>query len=105
MEPAVLIADEAVSALDVSVQAQVLDLLERIRERLGLAVLFITHDLRVAAQIADRILVMKDGEVVETGPTADVFHQPSHPYTKQLLGAAPGRAWSFEREAAATSSA
>jgi peptide/nickel transport system ATP-binding protein len=99
MEPEVLIADEAVSALDVSVQAQVLDLLERIRERLGLAVLFITHDLRVAAQIADRILVMKDGEVVETGPTFDVFQTPRHAYTRTLITAAPGRDWSTQREA------
>jgi peptide/nickel transport system ATP-binding protein len=100
MEPEVLIADEAVSALDVSVQAQVLDLLERIRADFALAVLFITHDLRVAAQIADRILVMRGGEVVETGATAEVFHAPRHAYTRQLFEAAPGRAWSFEREAA-----
>ena len=99
MEPEVLIADEAVSALDVSVQAQVLDLLERIRADFGLAVLFITHDLRVAAQIADRILVMKDGEVVETGPTFDVFQTPRHPYTRTLITAAPGRDWSTQREA------
>jgi peptide/nickel transport system ATP-binding protein len=100
MEPEVLIADEAVSALDVSVQAQVLDLLERIRARLGLAVLFITHDLRVAAQLCDRVLVMRDGEVVETGPTADVFRAPQHAYTRQLFDAAPGRHWTFQREAA-----
>jgi peptide/nickel transport system ATP-binding protein len=99
MEPEVLIADEAVSALDVSVQAQVLDLLERIRERLGLAVLFITHDLRVAAQICDRVLVMKDGAVVETGPTFDVFQTPKHTYTRTLITAAPGRDWSTQREA------
>jgi len=99
MEPEVLIADEAVSALDVSVQAQVLDLLERIRADFGLAVLFITHDLRVAAQIADRILVMHRGEVVETGPTFDVFQTPRHAYTRTLITAAPGRDWSSQREA------
>ena len=73
MEPELLIADEAVSALDVSVQAQVLELLDEIRERLELAMLFITHDLRVAAQVCDRIAVMQRGEVVEQGPAADVF--------------------------------
>ncbi|TVQ31436.1 MAG: ABC transporter ATP-binding protein [Geminicoccaceae bacterium] len=97
LEPELLIADEAVSALDVSVQAQVLRLLETIRERLGLAVLFITHDLRVAAQVCDRILVMRSGEVVETGPTAEVFAAPKHPYTKELFDAAPGRSWQFAK--------
>ncbi len=95
MEPEVLVADEAVSALDVSVQKQVLDLLEEIRVRTGVAILFITHDLRVAAQICDRILVMKTGEVVESGPAADVLTRPTHPYTRQLLAAAPGRGWDF----------
>jgi len=99
MEPALLIADEPVSALDVSVQAQVLDLIDRIRERLGLAVLFITHDLRVAAQVCDRLVVMHRGEVVESGPTFGVFQQPQHPYTRTLITAAPGRDWSFRREA------
>jgi len=99
MEPEVLIADEAVSALDVSVQAQVLDLLERIRADFGLAVLFITHDLRVAAQICDRVAVMRRGEVVESGPTFDVFQNPQNSYTRTLLKAAPGRSWSFQREA------
>ncbi len=91
MEPRVLIADEAVSALDVSVQAQVLDLLDEVRRRFDLAVLFITHDLRVAAQICDRIMVMWHGRVVEQGPTARVFREPSHDYTRRLLAAAPGR--------------
>ncbi|MGY6632979.1 MAG: ABC transporter ATP-binding protein [Alkalilacustris sp.] len=95
MEPEVLVADEAVSALDVSVQKQVLDLLEDIRLRTGVAILFITHDLRVAAQICDRILVMKTGEVVEAGPAADVLTRPTQPYTRQLLDAAPGRGWDF----------
>ncbi|MGI9372103.1 MAG: ABC transporter ATP-binding protein [Hyphomicrobiales bacterium] len=91
MEPQVLVADEAVSALDVSVQAQVLDLLEDVRTRFDLAMLFITHDLRVAAQICDRIMVMQFGNVVEHGVTADVYAKPSHPYTQSLLDAAPGR--------------
>ena len=91
MEPKVLIADEAVSALDVSVQAQVLKLLDDVRIRFDLAMLFITHDLRVAAQICDRIMVMQHGEVVEQGLTASVYAKPAHPYTKLLLDAAPGR--------------
>ena len=95
MEPKVLIADEAVSALDVSVQAQVLKLLRDVRERYDLAVLFITHDLRVAAQICDRIMVMQHGVVVEHGRTADVYANPNHPYTKSLLAAAPGRDMEF----------
>jgi len=95
MGPELLIADEAVSALDVSVQAQVLKLLADIRKRLNLAVLFITHDLRVAAQICDRVLVMRQGEVVEQGPTHEVFLRPRHEYTKALLNAAPGKDWDF----------
>ncbi|MEM6323682.1 MAG: ABC transporter ATP-binding protein [Pseudomonadota bacterium] len=91
MEPAILVADEAVSALDVSVQAQVLDLLDDVRKRFDLAMLFITHDLRVAAQICDRIMVMNKGEVVETGATVDVFASPTHSYTRALLAAAPGQ--------------
>lgn len=95
MEPDLLIADEAVSALDVSVQAQVLSLLDDIRKRLNLAMLFITHDLRVAAQVCDRIAVMSRGEVVELGRTLDVFTEPRHEYTRSLLAAAPGRSWNF----------
>ena len=91
MEPKVLIADEAVSALDVSVQAEVLDLLAEVRERYALAVLFITHDLRVAARICDRVMVMRRGEIVEQGATGEVFARPSHEYTRALLAAAPGR--------------
>src|SRR3546814_3522003 len=91
MEPKVLIADEAVSALDVSVQAQVLELLADVRARFDLAMLFITHDLRVAAQICDRIMVMRHGEVVEQGPPREVFGSPQHDYPRALLDAAPGR--------------
>ena len=95
MQPKVLIADEAVSALDVSVQAQVLDLLDGIRERFDLAMLFITHDLRVAAQICDRIMVMQNGIVVEQGLTSEVYANPKAPYTQSLLAAAPGRETAF----------
>ncbi|KMW58637.1 ABC transporter ATP-binding protein [Candidatus Rhodobacter oscarellae] len=95
VEPDVLIADEAVSALDVSVQAQVLELLDDIRQRFDLAMLFITHDLRVAAQICDRLLVMQSGVVVEEGPTRDVYSAPQHNYTRLLLDAAPGAGVEF----------
>jgi len=95
VDPQVLIADEAVSALDVSVQAQILELLEDIQQRLHLTLVFITHDLRVAAQICNRIVVMQHGRVVEHGPVAEVFHQPQHEYTRSLLAAAPGRNFAF----------
>ena len=95
MKPDLLVADEAVSALDVSVQAQVLDLLDDIQERFGVAMLFITHDLRVAAQICDEVLVMQRGEVVEYGPAGEVLANPRHDYTRNLIEAAPGRHWDF----------
>lgn len=99
MQPTVLIADEAVSALDVSVQAQVLKLLDDVRRRFDLAMLFITHDLRVAAQICDRIAVMHKGHVVEQGVTSEVYRSPRHAYTQALLAAAPGRDHAFGRTA------
>ncbi len=95
MDPELLIADEAVSALDVSVQAQVLQLFEEIRARLNLAMLFITHDLRVASQVCDFLAVMSKGQVVEYGPAHRVFSAPEHEYTKALFAAAPGRDFAF----------
>ncbi|SFO63033.1 peptide/nickel transport system ATP-binding protein [Cohaesibacter marisflavi] len=93
VEPEVLIADEAVSALDVSVQKEVLKLLNEIRDEMGLTVLFITHDLRVAAQICDNLVVMQNGEIVERGNVDEVFGHPKHDYTKKLLSAQPGQNW------------
>ncbi len=101
VNPELLIADEAVSALDVSVQAQVLKLLDGIRDRYNLAMLFITHDLRVAAQICDRLIVMQKGVVVEQGATQGVYLDPQHEYTRLLLDAAPGRGAQFGALAAA----
>jgi len=95
LDPDVLVADEAVSALDVSVQAQVLELLDEIQNRLGIALLFITHDLRVAAQICDDVAVMQHGRIVEQGPAAQVLTHPQQAYTRALLDAAPGRGWDF----------
>jgi peptide/nickel transport system ATP-binding protein len=95
LDPDVLVADEAVSALDVSVQAQVLKLLDEIQSRLGIALLFITHDLRVAAQICDDVAVMQKGRIVEQGPAAQILTRPREAYTRALLDAAPGRGWDF----------
>ena len=91
LDPDIIIADEAVSALDVSIQAQVLDLLAELKTRLNLSMLFITHDLRVAAQVCDRIMVMQQGRMVEIGPADKVLSSPAHPYTRSLLEAVPGK--------------
>jgi peptide/nickel transport system ATP-binding protein len=99
LKPAVLVADEPVSALDVSVQAQVLKLLAELRQRLGLSIVFITHDLRVAAQICDLVAVMKDGAVVEQGLAGEVFGNPQHPYTQALLASIPGGDFTRKRDA------
>lgn len=92
MDAELLIADEPVSALDVSVQAQILDLLEGLRDKLGLSMLFITHDMRVAAQICDRIAVMKLGQIVEEAPARELLSNPQHPYTRTLIASVPGLA-------------
>lgn len=88
-EPAIIALDEAVSALDVSVRARILDLLAELSDRLGVSYLFVTHDLSVVRSITDRVMVMKEGRIVEEGKTEDVFENPRHPYTVELLGAVP----------------
>lgn len=88
-EPAFLVCDEAVASLDVSIRAQVLELLERLRENQGLGILFISHDLGVVQRIAERTLVMHNGVVVESGPTADLLAMPKEPYTRQLIASVP----------------
>lgn len=93
LDPEILVADEPVSALDVSIQAQILELLADIRERLQLSMVFITHDLRVAAQVCDRIAVMRLGKIVEMGPTGTLFENAEHEYTRELLSAVPGKDW------------
>ena len=93
LNPEILVADEPVSALDVSIQTQILSLLDEIRTKMNLSMVFITHDLRVAAQVCDRLAVMRYGEIVETGATADIFDAPQHSYTRDLLAAVPGQNW------------
>jgi peptide/nickel transport system ATP-binding protein len=87
LEPELIICDEAVSALDVSIQAQVIALLDDLRKRLGISFLFIAHDLGVVRDFADTVIVMKSGEIVERGPTREIFEGPQHAYTRRLLSA------------------
>ncbi|MEE3121890.1 MAG: ABC transporter ATP-binding protein [SAR324 cluster bacterium] len=88
-KPKILIADEPTTALDVTIQAQVLDLMKDLIQEFGMAILFITHDLGVIAQVADRVAVMYLGRIVESGPVRDVLHSPAHPYTRSLLNSLP----------------
>jgi peptide/nickel transport system ATP-binding protein len=90
-KPKLLIADEPVSALDVSIQAQILELLDRIQRETGVAMVFITHDLRVASQICDQIAVMQKGRIVEQGPPSQIFFNPRAAYTRELVAAIPGQ--------------
>ena len=86
--PQLLIADEPTSALDVTIQAQILELLEQLKEEMGLSILFISHDMRVVYQLCDRVMIMKDGTIVESGDVDTVYFSPQHEYTKELLEAA-----------------
>jgi peptide/nickel transport system ATP-binding protein len=92
MMPDVLICDEAVSALDVSVQAQLLNLLQDLQDEYGMSYVFISHDLAVVRYMADEVMVMKDGEIVEIAGSDEIYARPRHPYTAQLIAAMP-RGW------------
>jgi oligopeptide/dipeptide ABC transporter ATP-binding protein len=97
LHPALLIADEPTTALDVTIQAQILELLKRLQQQLGMAVLLITHDLGVVAEVADRVVVMYGGEVVERATVTDLFSAPQHPYTQGLMNAMPRLGQKTER--------
>lgn len=97
LAPSILVLDEAVAALDVSIQAQILDLLAEIRDSLSLSYLFITHDLAVVQATTDRLIVMRRGRIVEAGATREVLRNPTHPYTRLLLESVPSRNWDLER--------
>jgi oligopeptide/dipeptide ABC transporter ATP-binding protein len=90
LQPKLLVLDEPTSALDVSVQVVILKLLDDLRRRLGMSYLFVSHDLNIVRLLADRVLVMYLGKIVESGPVTDVFERPRHPYTRALLSAVPG---------------
>jgi ABC-type glutathione transport system ATPase component len=96
-EPRVLVLDEAVSALDVSIQGQILNLLNEIRASTGISYVFISHDLAVVRQVTDDVMVMRRGQVVEHGPTGEVLDRPAHPYTQLLRASVPGPGWTPER--------
>jgi len=98
LEPKLLVADEAVSALDVSIQSQIINLIAELRKRLGLAILFISHDLSVIRHVSDRIAVMYLGRIVEIGPAAEIMQAPRHPYTQALLSAIPRPGEKRERQ-------
>ncbi|MFD0686001.1 ABC transporter ATP-binding protein [Actinomadura fibrosa] len=100
LEPALLILDEAVSALDVSVQAQVLNLLADIREQTAISYLFVSHDLGVVRQVSDTCIVLQDGRLVEAGRTADILDSPQQPYTQALIDAVPRPGWRPRRRTA-----
>ena len=88
-QPALLIADEPTTALDVTIQAQILDLIKDLQLEFGMSVMFITHDMAVIAEMADRVVVMFNGKIVEQGPVDKIFHAPEHDYTKKLINAVP----------------
>jgi oligopeptide transport system ATP-binding protein len=99
-EPRILVLDEAVAALDVSIQAQILNLLADIQEATGLSYLFITHDLAVVRQVTEHTIVMREGRIVERGRTEILLHSPEHPYTRALLASVPRRGWIPQRRTA-----
>jgi peptide/nickel transport system ATP-binding protein len=87
--PSLLIADEPTTALDVTIQGQILELLRGLKQEFGMAILFITHDMGIVAQMADRVAIMYSGRIVESGPVRAIFRHPAHPYTRALLDAVP----------------